>query len=391
MHFRVECANRSTTHDLRYMCSCRKFKFKIYLKENPLGFIKLEIKNFSIMSKIQNSKSKIFFFVLLTLISIFLYRQFIYFPKSLEVAGSNTQEINFEIQSGESVRSIAKRLEVLGIIADNKALLNYLAKENLDTKIHAGYFHFQGNERIPEVAKILLKGEVKQISLTILEGWNVFDIDKKLTKLGLIEANDFALFVREGGALAGNELDSIFANRPVASLEGYLFPATYKIDPANFSIENLTARMLQAMEQNLHALNWNSNNSERSLHEILTMASIVELEDRSEENRPKVADILWRRFDTGQGLYADATLFYILGHQENLTAADLAIDSPYNTRKNRGLPPTPICAPSRSAIQSAMYPEANEFWYYLHGSDGEIHFGKTLEEHGRNKFLFLDS
>lgn len=323
------------------------------------------------------------------LAAVFVYRQFIYFPQAVDTIGDNELTIDFTIERGENVRSIAARLAEIGVVNDAWVLTTFLAKNDLDTQVEAGHFEFRGGETVADVAEILLAGQAKQIPLTILEGWNSFDIDAKLVELGLIDSNDFALFVREGGSTAGNEEGSIFADRPVASLEGYIFPATYKVDPLNFSVENLVARMLTAMENNLNELGFDSANSAHDLHAILTMASIVELEENSEENRAKVADILWRRLENGMGLYADATLFYVLGHRENLTLADLQTDSPYNTRKYRDLPPTPIASPSRSSLNAALHPELNEFWYYLHGSDGEVRFARTLDEHNENKAEYL--
>jgi UPF0755 protein len=341
------------------------------------------------LRKLIFSFSGIFIIGIIGLIVVFIYRQFVYFPRAVQEVGENTLAIDFVIDSGESVRNVALRLEEIGVVKDEWVLVNHLTKQGLDTQVEAGHFNFRGGEKVAEVAQILLAGETAQIPVTILEGWNSAEIDVKLVELGLISENDFALFVREGGSTAGNEEGSIFADRPVASLEGYLFPATYKIDPASFSVESLAERMLKAMERNLNELGWDTEASPKSLHEILTLASIVELEERSESNRPKVADILWRRIEEGIGLYADATLFYALGHKEILTAADLAIDSPYNTRKNRGLPPTPIASPSRSAINAALHPELNDSWYYLHDSDGVIHFAETLTEHNKNKAEYI--
>ena len=341
------------------------------------------------LRKITLVLSGIFIVGVAALAVVFIYKQLIYLPRAIEKAGSNTLTVDFVIEKGESVKSIARRLEEIGVVGDDWVLVNYLAKKNLDKKVEAGHFRFGGGETIPDVALILQMGEATQTSLTILEGWNSFEIDAKLVELGLIQPNDFALFVREGGGEAGNKEGSFAANRPVASLEGYLFPATYKIDPRNFSVDDLASRMLQAMERNLREAGWSIETSNIPLHDALTIASIVELEESSNENRPKVADILWRRLEAEMGLYADATLFYTLGHRENLTAEDLQIDSPYNTRKYKGLPPTPICSPSLSALRAALHPELNDFWYYLHDSDGQIHFAKTLTEHNENKAEYI--
>lgn len=323
-------------------------------------------------------------------VGFLIYKHFVYLPNTLAIPNELEETISFEIATGESVKGLAQRLEDLAVVPDDWALIQHLRNKGLDTKVEAGHFRFRGGETIPEVAEILLQGETAQVALTVLEGWNSFEIDAKLVELGLIAENEFALFVREGGGTAGNQPDDFAADRPVASLEGYIFPATYNLDPDSFSVDDLVTRMLLAMRRNIIEAGWDSEQSEYSLHEILTMASIIELEEKNFANRPLVADILWRRYDENIGLYADATLFYAIGHKEKLTTEDLALDSPYNTRKYRGLPPTPVSSPSLSAIRAALHPQANEYWHYLHASEtGEIHFAETLEEHNENKAEYI--
>jgi len=316
----------------------------------------------------------------------YFYLYQVYYHASLGATVELPAQVDFQIGQGESVRSVTARLAERGVVADSWVLTQYLQREELDTQMEAGYFVFTGSMTVPEVAKQLLRGGVEQISFTILEGWNSFEIDTALAEKGLIQLNDFALFVREGGG----EQPVWAEDRPVASLEGYIFPATYFLDPNNFSVDDLVQRMVDEMEQQLARAGFDQSSSARSQHDILTMASIIELEERSEDNQPLVADILWRRLDDGWQLGADATLFYALGHQESLTAADLKTDSPYNTRINRGLPPTPIAAPGASALRAAISPAANEYWYYLHGSDGQIHFAEDLAGHNANKVKYLD-
>ncbi|MFH0834372.1 MAG: endolytic transglycosylase MltG [Patescibacteria group bacterium] len=331
--------------------------------------------------------AKIVAIALIALAAIFIYRQFVYYPAALQKTGANSLKIDFVIDQGESLKSVAARLEQIGVIDAAWVLTDYLKKNNLDTKVEAGNFEFRGGETVPEVAEILLDGQVAQVSLTILEGWNSTEIDAKLVALNLIKAGEFESFVKNPPS--DFPVPDFAKDRPVASLEGYLFPATYKIDPANFTVRDLVQKMLVAMQANLNELGYKPGNSGHSLHEILTLASVVELEENSEANRPKVADILWRRLESGMGLYADSTLFYIVGHKKNLTNDDFAIDSPYNTRKYRDLPPTPVAAPSRSALSAALHPELNEYWYYLHDADGAIHFARTLDEHNQNKAEFI--
>lgn len=298
------------------------------------------------------------------------------------------KSVEFAVAAGESPKSVANRLAENGVIRQPTIFLAYLKWRNLDTQIEAGQFNFGGRLNLPAVAQILQKGGTTQIRVTILEGWNISQIDEYLTGLGLIQPNDFGVWAREGGGTVGNRPADLAASRGVASLEGYLFPSTYFVDPNNFSVESLTNQMLQTLEQKIAAAGL-QNPAGRSFREVMILASILELEENDEKNLPAVADILWRRLDTGMPLGADATLFYVLGHQKILTAADLKIDSPYNTRKFAGLPPTPVGNPGLAAILAAANPTPNEFWYYLHDSSGQIHFAKTLAEHNENKAKYL--
>jgi UPF0755 protein len=341
-------------------------------------------------------RKTILIFVWLVILAIafgaaaYFWLYFVYIPQQIDIPNQLKTAVEFEIKSGEGITTIAQNLEKAGVVNSAWVLESYLKQENLDSKVEAGYFNFKTGETIAQVAQEIQHGGVKQIAFTVLEGWNANEIDAKLVSLGLVQPNDFALFVREGGSTFGNRPEDFSVNRPVTDLEGYLFPATYMLDPKNFSVDDLVAQMLTAMDKNLKLAGYDAATSKRSLHQILTMASLVELEERSEANRPIVADILWRRLDAGWQLGVDATLFYVLGHKENLTQADLASDNPYNTRINRGLPPTPICAPSLSAIKAALNPEANDYWYYLHDmKTGEAHFAKTLEEHNANKNQYI--
>lgn len=327
------------------------------------------------------------FLILLGLVvAAFAGWQFVLFPILASRTVSLPQPVSFEIRQGENLAAITARLEQAGVVDSAWVLKKYLTSSSLDRGVQAGQFSFAGELSAREVAERLQKGGSSQIAVTILEGWESGEIDAKLLELGLIgQAGEFATFVREGGAAQPAWAEP----RPVASLEGYLFPSTYFVDPARFSVESFADRMLEAMQDKLAEAGWNPANSTRSLHQVLTMASIVEAEERDPAAMPLVADILWRRLDAGWQIGADATLFYALGHKEHLTAADLAIDSPYNTRRFAGLPPTPIGSPGLAAIRATLQPQANEYWYYLHAPDGQIYFARDNAGHEANKARYL--
>lgn len=330
----------------------------------------------------------IWLFVLISAVglAIWFYLYQVYYSSALLVPMPKGAPTTFEINTGESVSTIAARLKKAAIVHDDWVLTQYLTRNQLDQKIEAGFFQFAGTETIPEVAEKLQHGGSEQMKLTVLEGWSSADIDAKLLKLKLIQTpGAFSSLIRSGTAIR----PAFAADRPTPSLEGYLFPATYYIDPKKFQAVELAQRMLDTMEQKLTEIGYTPASSTRSLHAILTMASIIELEERDPVKQPLVADILWRRLDNGWQLGADATIFYQIGHRDNLTIDDLNIDSPYNTRKNKGLPPTPVALPSLSAITAALHPQANQYWYYLHDTQGLIHFAIDGAEHEANKRKYL--
>jgi len=123
---------------------------------------------------------------------------------------------------------------------------------------------------------------------------------------------------------------------------------------------------------------------------VMIMASIVERDERNPDEMPTVAGVLWSRYDLDYWIGADATVLYALGRTSGgLTGTDLDSDSPYNTRKFRGLPPGPISNPGLASIRAAIYPEETDYFYYLHDAEGNIHYGETLEEHNANKAQYL--
>jgi UPF0755 protein len=130
--------------------------------------------------------------------------------------------------------------------------------------------------------------------------------------------------------------------------------------------------------------------SGKSMAQVVTMASLVESESRAGEERPIIAGILWKRLEAKIGLGVDAANRYMLNKPtEALTQKDLDADSPYNTRKYRGLPPSPISNPGITAFEAALHPVASEYLYYLHGSDGRVHYAVTNDEHNQNRARYL--
>jgi len=174
------------------------------------------------------------------------------------------------------------------------------------------------------------------------------------------------------------------------SLEGYLFPDTYEIN-TGAQIEEIVKTMLSNFDKKLTSnLRKEIKKQEKTIFEIITMASLLEKEVKSKEEKEIVSGILWKRLKNRIPLQVDATIIYITGKKTTkVSKDDTEIDSPYNTYKYLGLPKGPICNPGLESILATVYPKNSDFWYYLSTSDGETIFSKTLEEHNIAKAKYL--
>jgi len=217
---------------------------------------------------------------------------------------------------------------------------------------------------------------------TVVEGWRRADTDRALAEHG---------WAPEGAYLAATSTARI--HLPFAidapNLEGYLFPETYKFVKADFEAEHLVRRQLEIFTERFfepHRLE--IERSDRSLHTVVTIASMLEREEPIAAVRPKVAGVLYKRLDAGRPLGVDATSRYTLDSWNDRRAFLMKLrdpDDPYNTRLDAGLPPTPIGAPGLDSLRAALDPEPSPYWYYLHDAEQQIHFARTAEEHEANR------
>nr|MBP7992627.1 endolytic transglycosylase MltG [Candidatus Magasanikbacteria bacterium] len=185
---------------------------------------------------------------------------------------------------------------------------------------------------------------------------------------------------------------SWIASKPSrVSLEGYLAPDTYSIYN-NATLEEVVDKLLTHREDQLLPLMPEIVKSGRSLHEIMTMAALLEREVRTPKDKAIVADIFWKRHDVNMGLQADSTVHYATAKEGSVftSNADRASANPWNTYKYPGLPPGPIATPSLASIEAAIRPTKNDYWYFLTTLDtGEVKYGKTLAEHNANVQKYL--
>jgi len=301
----------------------------------------------------------------------------------------SSARISFTIDQGETGQSIAENLAEMDLISSEWAFYKYIKDSEIAPKLEAGKFVLKKSYTIPEIAEFLTNARKDEVIVTIREGLTVKQVDAYLAEKNLLPAGSFIECAKN---CTPNSNSSSFHSKPDdQNYEGYLFPDTYFVDPETLTPQALFNRMLTNFENKLDStLRSEIAKTGRSIHQMITMASLIEKESRNNEEKPIIAGILWKRLDEGMVLGVDATVRYALDKwTEPLTITDLETDSPYNTRKRGGLPPGPISNFSYESLKAAIMPVDSEYYYYLHGNDGVIRYARTNEEHNENKRNYL--
>ena len=335
-------------------------------------------------------KTKVFILFFLFLIGAFFW-QGIYLPKNTEA-----QSRIFIIEKGQGLFQIAASLEGEGLIKNKIFFELYLAGLGRTRQLQAGKYLLAPSMNIPEISSQLLNGDNYKEKVTIIEGWTLRDIAWYLENKGMFQAEE--LFELVGFPMATEELSknftdgsSFLTDKPKdTGLEGYLFPDTYYLG-GGADIEKLVEMMLTNFDDKLTAeLREEITEQNKTIFEIVTMASLLEKEVRTLEDKKIVSGILWKRIANKMPLQSCASIVYITGQRTTkVSIKDTEIDSPYNTYKYLGLPLGPICNPGLESILAAIYPEDSPFWYHLSTLEGETIFSRNLEEHNIAKAKYL--
>jgi UPF0755 protein len=336
---------------------------------------------------------KKFLLLLIVLIVAFVGVRQIRYSRGLAPVDEGSEErIVVKVPKGSSVSAIANLLEEEGAVRSAWAFRRYVRAEELENKMQAGSFVLTKSMDVPAIVTAMTEGKASEVIITIPEGYTVKDIDALLADKQLIKAGELMACAQRCDFSAYDFLpkSADLADRG-GTVEGYLFPDTYFVLVEDFTAENFLKRLLDTFRTRVvtaHASDLKA--SKRTLHETITMASLIEEETRTDEERPIVSGILWKRFDDGMGLGVDAAVRYIIDKPTAaITNADLNVNSPYNLRKFRGLPPGPIANPSLKSIEASLNPKESPYYYYLHGKEGRIHYAVTNEEHNLNRARYL--
>lgn len=340
---------------------------------------------------------KLFLILIVVFLPLFFLQQ-VFLPLN----SSDREERLFLIEKGQSLFQIASSLENQDLIKSKFSFTFYVFLKGKQDSLQAGEYSLNPSMSIADISQKIVLGDIAKETITIPEGWNLRDIAWYFENKGMFMAEE--LFELVGFPLIdyskstdlpspkdfSQDYDFLIDKPNILNLEGYLFPDTYEINRGD-SLEEIVRKMLDNFGEKLtQELRDEISNQGKTIFEIVTMASLLEKEVRTLEDKKIVAGVLWKRLKSNIPLQVDATIIYITGKKTiQVLIEETKIDSPYNTYKYRGLPLGPISNPGLESILASMYSESSDYWYYLSTLEGETIFSRTLEEHNIAKAKYL--
>jgi len=303
---------------------------------------------------------------------------FNYYFMPMKSAGAG-EAVQFTVERGASARAVADTLEALGVVRSGKAFYYWLRYS--ETAIQAGRFTLVKGDGAVNAAEKLLKAETVDQTVIVLEGLTMEQAAGKIAAQAGIDSAEFVQLCNDSAFIASVGVDA-------KTLEGYLFPDTYRL-PEQVTADAVIRKMVWRFNAAVAGVVWDDNiKAKYSLHEVLTLASIVEKEATLASEQGRIAGVFHNRLKKGWPLGADPTVRYIFRKFDGpLYVSELNSESPYNTRRFTGLPPGPICSPGLGAIQAGAKPDTTDemFFVALWDGSGAHDFSVTNAEHDRKK------
>lgn len=337
------------------------------------------------------------------LTGFFAYR---YVTSALQpVDAKNTKYVTVKIPTGSSTKAIGTVLEKAGLIK-NAQIFSYYAKFKNYADFQSGYYNLQKSMSLDTIAKKLQQGgtdtpqDPSMEKLTIPEGYTIDQIAKTIAKLkkNKLSSDTFLKKVQDDNFITqeATKYPNLLGNLAKKEsgvkyrLEGYLFPATYNVTDS-ITAETLIDQMLAAMDKTMSQYYDVLASKNLTVHDVLTIASLVEKEGSTDQDRKNIASVFYNRLNQNMPLQSNIAILYAqgkLGQKTTLAedaAIDTNIDSPYNVYKNTGLMPGPVDNPSLSAIEATVNPAKTDYLYFVANTEtGNVYFANTYEEHEKN-------
>ena len=332
--------------------------------------------------------------IFLLAIGILAFTGYRYIQNGLHPVDTGSEEVvEVEIPTGSTRRDIAEILEENDLI-NSSLVFDFYVRFHEESDFQAGTYLMSPSMSVEEIVEYLNEGgtpimEQPVATITIPEGIHIEDIaerfeeDTEFSNEAFTELIEDAEFIERMGDKYPELLtDALNAEETRYTLEGYLFPATYDIFE-DTSLEEIVDQMIGRMDQAVQPHAEAISEMELNVHEVLTLASHIEREGVSDEDRQLISGVFHNRLDVGMPLQTDPSVSYALGeHRELTTYDDLEVDSPYNTYMYAGVGAGPIASPSEEAIYASIHPEETDYMYFLANiHTGEIYYSETYEEH----------
>lgn len=292
--------------------------------------------------------------------------------------GNNDKKIHIKVTAGMTTAEIAEQLASKGVISSSLKFRFISRVRGYDNQMKPGTYVFKFGMSDEEVFEEILNGSKYLVKFTIPEGFTIKDIAERLYNLDLTDKEDFL-------TAAENFQPYDYMKRPenvLYAAEGFLFPETYSIE-SDYSIDEILEMMASEFNKRLtDEMRGKAKEMNLSIHDLITLASLVEKEVRYAEDRPIVAQIFLKRLELNMPLQSDATLQYLMdAPKEDVTISDTKIESPYNTYQNAGLPPGPVANPGIAAIEAVLNPADTDYLYFVADREGHNHYSNTYDEH----------
>lgn len=321
--------------------------------------------------------------VLVLLLLVSASGLYFYYQSNLEAPSKEAtgQSQEFSVAKGASPAAIAKNLKEAELIKDEQIFLTYIKINKLTPHLKAGNYLLSDTMTVEEITDVIIKGVSIQKKFTVPEGYTIWQIAELMEAEEIMSQDEFWHLAIEEDFLEYDFISGLKKDKH--RLEGYLFPETYYI-----SKEEEPRKVFQIMIEQFIKVRERlpENKSGLSEREALILASIVEAESMAAKERPLIASVFLNRLDLNMRLECDATIQYALGKRKEIVLfKDLEIESPYNTYRNTGLTPTPICAVGESALRAVYQPDKSDYLFFFAKNDGsgEHVFNKTYAEHER--------
>lgn len=344
--------------------------------------------------KREDGKIGIIILIFLLLIVLAVGGVFIWYKSSLGAVQENSEKVTLIIEDGTGVSGIAQKLEQNGLI-QNATTFKIYCRLNHRTKMQAGKYELDKNMTVEQIISELEKGNIvdESVTITFIEGKNMRWIAKTIAQNTENTEDDVYKLLSDDEYIDSLIdtywfiTDDIKDDEIYYSLEGYLYPDTYTFENKDVSVKTIFKTMLDVMESQISPYKEEIRDSKYNVHELLSLASVVELEALNEQDRAQVAGVFYNRLNRGMALQSDVTTYYAVQAdmgERDLTNSDLNTNNAYNTRaSNMGgkLPVGPICCVSISSIKAVIEPEDSDYLFFVADKNGKVYYAKTNSDH----------